>query len=125
MSQLRLKPDVFRSKCLSRQVLDLLAEKWALLVIHSLADNPKRTAELRRHIDGISEKMLVQTLRRLERHGFVARRAYAEVPPRVDYRLTPLGHRLSDLVRALDGWVEENLNEIIAAQQAFDERAGT
>jgi DNA-binding HxlR family transcriptional regulator len=120
----RIKPDVFRSKCLSRQVLDLLAEKWALLVIHSLAENPKRTAELRRHIDGISEKMLVQTLRRLERHGFVARRAYAEVPPRVDYRLTPLGNRLSDLVRALDGWVEENLNEIIAAQQAFDVRAG-
>lgn len=115
-----LKPDLFKAKCASRHVLDLLAEKWALLVIHSLAQSSKRTAELRRHIDGISEKMLIQTLRNLERHGFVARRAYPEVPPRVEYSLTPLGERLSLLVKALDSWVEDNLIEIVAAQRTFD-----
>ena len=114
------KGNLFKAKCLSRVVLDLLAEKWALLVIHSLSQSSKRTAELRRHIEGISEKMLIQTLRSLERHGFVARRAFAEVPPRVEYRLTPLGERLSNLVNALDGWVEDNYAEIIDAQRLYD-----
>ena len=115
-----LKPCVFNAQCASREVLDLLAEKWVLLVIHSLADGPKRTSELRRHLDGVSEKMLIQTLRNLERNGFVARHAYAEVPPRVEYRLTELGLRLSLLVKALDDWVEANIFDIIGAKQAFD-----
>lgn len=114
------KGNLFKAKCLSRVVLDLLAEKWALLVIHSLSEGPKRTAVLRRHIEGVSEKMLIQTLRSLERHGFIARKAYAEVPPRVVYSLTPLGQRLSELVKALDTWVEDNFTEIIAAQTTFD-----
>ncbi len=117
-----LKPDVFKAACRSRLVLDLLGEKWALLILHSLADSSKRTGELRRHIEGISEKMLIQTLRDLERNGFVARTAHAEVPPRVDYCLTPLGRELARLVRNLDRWVERNLFEILDAQQAFDRR---
>ncbi len=117
------KGNLFNGKCLSRLVLDLLAEKWALLIVHSLSQTPKRTAELRRHIDGISEKMLIQTLRNLQRHGFVERRAFPEVPPRVEYRLSTLGLRLSSLVRALDNWVEDNYAEIIEAQQAFDRPA--
>lgn len=112
--------DVFNAQCLSRNVLELLAEKWALLVIHSLSRGPKRTGDLRRHVDGISEKMLIQTLRNLERHGFVSRHAYPEVPPRVVYTLTPLGARLSGLVRAFDEWVEGNIGDILAAQAAFD-----
>jgi DNA-binding HxlR family transcriptional regulator len=116
--------DIFNGKCVSRNVLDMLAEKWALLVIHSLSQGPKRTGELRRHIDGISEKMLIQTLRSLERHGFVSRCSYPEVPPRVDYTLTPLGVRLSGLVRALDDWVEGHTAEILAAQRAFDGQKG-
>lgn len=112
--------DVFNSQCVSRNVLDLLAEKWSLLVIHSLSLGPKRTGELRRHVDGVSEKMLIQTLRSLERHGFVSRHVFNEVPPRVEYSLTPLGRRLSGLVKALDDWVEGNCAEILAAQQAFD-----
>lgn len=121
------KANLFQSQCVSRAVLDLLAEKWALLILHSLSQSSKRTAELRRHVDGISEKMLIQTLRNLERHGFVARRAFAEVPPRVEYRLTPLGERLAELVKALDTWVEDNIGEIIAAQQTFSEaqKSGT
>jgi DNA-binding HxlR family transcriptional regulator len=115
-----LKADVFNAQCASRNVIDLLAEKWVLLVIHSLSQSPKRTGELRRHIDGISEKMLIQTLRSLERHGFVYRQSFAEVPPRVAYGLTPLGQRLSELVLALDLWVEGNCAEILAAQTTFD-----
>ncbi len=115
-----LKADVFSARCASRNVIGLLAEKWSLLVIHSLSDSSKRTGDLRRHVDGISEKMLIQTLRSLERHGFVYRIAYPEVPPRVEYGLTPLGQRLSELVRALDKWVEGNCHEIMAAQRAFD-----
>ena len=115
-----LKADVFNARCASRNVLDLLAEKWVLLVIHSLAGSAKRTSELRRHLDGVSEKMLIQTLRNLERHGFVSRHSFAEVPPRVEYRLTALGDRLSLLVKALDDWVEENCSEILSVQQAFD-----
>ena len=115
-----LKADIFNSRCASRDVLDLLAEKWVLLVVHSLSQGPKRTGELRRHVDGVSEKMLIQSLRNLERHGFVSRRAFAEVPPRVEYALTPLGERLSGLVKALDDWVEGHCGKILAAQRAFD-----
>ena len=115
------KSDVFNAQCRSRAVLTLLAEKWALLIVHSLSTGPKRTGDLRRHVDGISEKMLIQTLRNLERHGFVTRRSYAEVPPRVEYALTPLGLRLSALVTEFDQWVEANCTEILRAQARFDQ----
>ncbi len=117
--------DVFNAFCPSRAILEVLAEKWALLLIHTLADGPARTAELRRRIGGISDKMLIQTLRRLERNGFVARRAYPEVPPRVEYSLTPLGASLSEPITTLDRWVERNLGRIGVAQREFDRRAGS
>jgi DNA-binding HxlR family transcriptional regulator len=115
--------NVFDAGCPARGVLEVLAEKWALLLIHMLAGGPARTAELRRRIGGISDKMLIQTLRRLERNGFVARRAYPEVPPRVEYSLTALGASLSDPITTLDRWVERHLVEIDGAQRAFDRRA--
>jgi DNA-binding HxlR family transcriptional regulator len=118
------KADLFNARCRSREVLDMLAQKWSLLILHSLAGGPKRTAEIRRHVDGISEKMLIQTLRELERSGFVARRAFPEVPPRVEYRLTTLGTSLATLVRALDDWVEANFPAISRSQRAFDTRPG-
>jgi DNA-binding HxlR family transcriptional regulator len=114
--------DVFDADCPARAVLGMLAEKWALLLVHTLTDGPARTAELRRRIGGISEKMLIQTLRRLERNGFVARRAYPEVPPRVEYSLTPMGLSLSEPITALDRWVERHVTTIDAAQRAFDQR---
>jgi len=117
------KANVFSATCPARAVLEVLAEKWALLLIHRLAAGPARTSELRRRIGGISEKMLIQTLRRLERNGFVARQAYAEVPPRVEYSLTPLGASLSGPITLLDHWVERHLPDIAAAQGAFDRRA--
>jgi DNA-binding HxlR family transcriptional regulator len=120
-----LTGDVFSASCPARGVLEMLAEKWALLLIHTLASGPARTAELRRRIGGISEKMLIQSLRRLERNGFVARQVYPEVPPRVVYSLTPLGMSLSEPIRALDVWVERNVRQIGLAQQEFDRRRGT
>ena len=93
----------------------MLAEKWALLVVHTLANGPARTSQLRRQVGGISEKMLIQTLRRLERNGFVSRRAYPEVPPRVEYSLTALGASLSEPITTLDRWVENHLQDITAA----------
>jgi len=114
--------NVFDADCPARAVLEVLAEKWALLLIHMLANGPARTAELRRRIGGISDKMLIQTLRRLERSGFVARHAFPEVPPRVEYSLTELGRSLSEPITTLDRWVERHLPEIDLAQRQFDQR---
>lgn len=101
-----LECDVFLADCPARAVLSLLAEKWTLLVIHALSERTYRTAELRRRIGGVSEKMLIQALRRLEQHGLVSRQSFQQVPPRVEYALTPLGFSLSGVVRELDRWVE-------------------
>jgi DNA-binding HxlR family transcriptional regulator len=114
--------NVFDPGCPARAILEILAEKWALLLVHMLANGPARTAELRRRIGGISDKMLIQTLRRLERSGFVERRAYPEVPPRVEYSLSALGLSLSGPITMLDFWVEQHLAEVKLAQQAFDRR---
>ena len=116
--------DVFNPGCPSRAVLEMLAEKWALLVVHTLANGPARTSQLRRQVGGISEKMLIQTLRRLERNGFVSRRAYSEVPPRVEYSLTALGASLSEPITTLDRWVENHLQDIAMAQREFDRHDG-
>ena len=118
-----IKADVFSASCPARAVLEVLAEKWALLLVHRLAQGPARTSELRRQIGGISEKMLIQTLRRLERNGLVQRRAYAEVPPRVEYALTPLGKSLSGPITVLNQWVGRHLPELSTAQREFDRRA--
>ncbi len=107
-----LQCDVFLPNCPARKVLGLLSEKWTLLVVHALSERSYRTAELRRRIGGVSEKMLIQALRRLEQHGLVARTSYREVPPRVEYALTPLGLSLSSVVRELDRWVEANAHEV-------------
>jgi DNA-binding HxlR family transcriptional regulator len=118
-----INANVFSANCPARAVLDVLAEKWALLLVHMLARGPARTSELRRRIGGISEKMLIQTLRRLERNGFVARHSYPEVPPRVEYSLTPLGQSVSGPITLLDQWVEQHLPQIAQAQKTFDARA--
>jgi DNA-binding HxlR family transcriptional regulator len=107
-----LQCDVFLADCPARKVLSLLAEKWTLLVVHALSERTYRTAELRRRIGGISEKMLIQALRRLEQHGLVTRTSYPEVPPRVEYSLTPLGFSLGSVVRQLDNWVEDHAIDI-------------
>lgn len=104
--------DVFLADCPARKVLELLAEKWSLLIIHALSEKHYRTAELRRRIGGISEKMLIQTLKSLELDGLVHRHNFDEVPPHVEYSLTPLGRSLSSVVQSLNSWVESHALQI-------------
>lgn len=116
----KVQPDICNAMCPSRDLLELLAEKWALLVIFCLHAKPHRTAELRREIGGVSEKMLIQTLRKLERYGLVSRHDYGEVPPRVEYTLTEMGLSLAKPVRQLEGWVSQNLKQVMKAKDRFD-----
>ncbi|NEE03039.1 helix-turn-helix transcriptional regulator [Phytoactinopolyspora halotolerans] len=90
-------------------MLDLLANKWSALAIGALEDGPQRFGQLRRRLEGVSPKVLSQTLRRLEDHGMLTRTVYAEVPPRVEYELTDLGHSASVPLKDLRNWVEENV----------------
>ena len=104
------------------QVLARIGEKWSVLIIMNLSDGPRRFSELKRSIDGISQRMLTLCLRGLERDGLVKRTVYPVVPPRVDYELTPLGHSLREPVIALGNWAQRHLTEIYDARVAFDQR---
>ena len=112
-----------REDCEVRQILDRIADKWSLLVIALLDGRSRRFTELRRMVDGISQRMLARTLRHLERDGLVHRTVHATVPPRVDYELTPLGATLHETIRALVTWTETHQAEIAAARTAYDVRA--
>src|SRR6202012_3040708 len=104
--------NVFDSNCPTRQVLDCIADKWTVLIIHRLAGGTLRFAQLRRAVDGISQKVLTNTLRALERDGIITRRIYASVPPKVEYSLTSLGQSLSDMVGRICGWAEANIERV-------------
>ncbi|KIF68495.1 HxlR family transcriptional regulator [Streptomyces sp. AcH 505] len=112
-----------REDCEVRQILDRVADKWSLLVIALLEHRRLRFTELRREIDGISQRMLTVTLRQLERDGLVERTVHPVVPPRVEYELTALGGTLHTTIRALVSWTEEHQSEIAAARAAYDTRA--
>ncbi|RCG20218.1 transcriptional regulator [Sphaerisporangium album] len=112
-----------REDCEVRQILDRIADKWSLLVIALLDQRSLRFTELRRRIDGVSQRMLTRTLRHLERDGLVTRTVHATVPPRVDYALTPLGATLHETIKALVTWTEAHQTEIAAARAAYDARA--
>ena len=115
---------IYAEDCPTRQILDRIADKWTTLVIGILAHTPAvRFSELRRSIEGISQKMLTQTLRDLERDGLVTRTVFAVVPPRVEYALTPLGRTLGEPLRALELWATAHMAEIREAQGRFDAAA--
>jgi DNA-binding HxlR family transcriptional regulator len=105
-----------------RRVLDLVGDKWTLLVVAMLGPGPRRFGELKREIGTISQRMLTLTLRQLERSGLVQRTVYPVVPPRVDYQLTELGTTLLDAIQGLVGWTLDHLPEIATARAAYDER---
>lgn len=111
-----------REDCEVRQILDRIADKWSLLVISLLEKRTLRFTELRKTIDGVSQRMLTTTLRQLERDGIVERTVYPVVPPRVDYALTPLGCTLHETIKALVVWTESNQAEIAAARARYDTR---
>ncbi|WP_375689460.1 winged helix-turn-helix transcriptional regulator [Pseudooceanicola sp. LIPI14-2-Ac024] len=104
-----LPPNVMSANCPSREVLRQLTSRWGLLVLIALRDGTFRFAELRRRIDGVSERMLSETLGNLVRLGLVTRHDHAEVPPRVDYALTELGNEAAERLFALAGWIEATL----------------
>jgi DNA-binding HxlR family transcriptional regulator len=119
-----IRPTVHDRHCPGRLILDHLADKWAVLIVVRLASGTLRFAELRRAVDGISQKMLTVTLRDLERDGLVTRKLYASVPPKVEYSLTSLGNSLVDKVNELCAWAEANSGEILKARERFDKRNG-
>jgi DNA-binding HxlR family transcriptional regulator len=109
------------AECLAvREVLSRVGDKWSVLVVELLGDGPLRFAELRRRIDGISQRMLTLSLRALERDGLVKRTVYPTVPPSVEYALTPLGRTLLVPVCALATWAAKHREEIQAARDRFD-----
>jgi len=118
------KPDPFDARCPTRQVLDRIGDKWAVLILILLDRETLRFNELRRRIDAISQKMLSQTLKSMERDGLVSRRAFATVPVTVEYALTPLGRTLAGTVAALTAWAEAHIAEIEASQRRYDSEHG-
>ena len=114
--------NVFDSNCPTRQVLDRVADKWTVLVIQRLSKGTLRFAQLKRSVDGISQKVLTNTLRGLERDGLIARRVYASVPPKVEYSLTVLGRSLCGLVEGICGWAETNIQQVQSARELYDSK---
>ncbi|MDP3545836.1 MAG: helix-turn-helix domain-containing protein [Phreatobacter sp.] len=113
-------PDVFAAACPTRRVLDRVGDKWAVLILILLARGTKRFNALRRLIDGVSQKMLSQTLKSLERDGLVSRRVIPSVPVTVEYSITPLGMTLHEAVDPLRVWAETHIGAVEAAQQRYD-----
>lgn len=113
---LEKKGNLFAEQCPSREVLKHVTSRWGVLVLVALRSGTHRFSELRRKVDGVSERMLAQTLQWLEADGFVARKSFPVVPPHVEYSLTPLGLEVSAKVEALADWIEYHLPQILAAQ---------
>ena len=114
------KPMTFTAECPTRAVLDHVMSRWGVLVLSALADGELRWGALRRIVPGISEKMLSQTLKSLERDGLVTRTQYAEIPPRVEYELTETGRELIVPLRELEIWATSHMADILAARERFD-----
>jgi DNA-binding HxlR family transcriptional regulator len=112
-----LADGVFPAGCPSRTLLDHITSKWGVLILLALSEGGQRWSELRRRAEGVSEKMLAQTLKTLERDGLVSRKAHPVIPPRVDYSLTERGYELSALLVPLVAWAFENADDIINGQR--------
>ncbi|WP_246450499.1 winged helix-turn-helix transcriptional regulator [Sphingomonas rhizophila] len=121
MTEVAPPPELHQAGCKNvAPVLNRVGDKWSMLIVMILSDGPKRFSELKRAIDGISQRMLTLSLRGLERDGLVTRTVTPTIPPRVDYELTELGVSLRGPVRALGDWAIEHIGCIRAAQERFD-----
>ena len=122
LKSLPKRGDLLNQKCPTREVIDSLTGLWGLLILRALSENEVlRNAALKRLVPGISEKMLAQTLRRLERVGFIERRSYAEIPPRVEYRLSKIGRGSSKMLDGFCDYIEENFQPIAHQMLIYDQ----
>ena len=112
--------DPYAGTCPSREVLDRVGDKWTVLLLSCLVDGPRRFTELGRQVQGISQKMLTQTLRGLERDGLVKRTVFPVVPVRVEYELTALGQTLRGPIAALEQWAITHIDDVLAARERYD-----
>lgn len=108
--------------CPSRSVLAHVAGKWTILVLSVLVEGTTRFNVLRKRVDGVTQKVLTQTLRDLERFGLITREIFAEVPPRVEYSLTPLGRSLVEVLDEVRAWIDAHTHEVLAAEQRYEQR---
>jgi DNA-binding HxlR family transcriptional regulator len=115
-----IKPDISVTECGYRRVLEIISNKWTVLVIFALENGTKRYGEVRRRIVGISQKMLTQTLRHLERDGLVKRYVHPSVPPIVEYALTPLGETLIPHLRQMKQWTNDYYPLVEIARRDYD-----
>jgi DNA-binding HxlR family transcriptional regulator len=115
--------DVMDPDCPSRVVLQRIGDKWTPLIVQALKSGPLRFSELRAAVGRVTPKVLTQTLRTLERDGLLSRAVFAEVPVRVEYRLTPLGESLLGPLDAVRAWAEDHAGKILEARDAFDATA--
>jgi DNA-binding HxlR family transcriptional regulator len=113
--------DIFDPRCPTRQVLDLIGDRWTVMIVLSLYDETMRFSELRSRLSDISPKVLTNVLRKLERDGLVSRKVYAEVPPRVEYSLTGLGRSLEAPLRAVRDWAVDNMAQIEKARAVTED----
>lgn len=123
METISLPPDAFARDCASRVVLDRIGDRWTVLIVVALSDGALRFSQLRSKIEGITPKVLTQTLRALERDGLVTRTVFAEVPPRVEYELTDLGRDLRAPIDAIRVWAEEHAARIVENRDHHDATA--
>ncbi|BEK88376.1 helix-turn-helix domain-containing protein [Nocardia seriolae] len=121
--QAKVDFNAFLSACPTNKLLDTLSDKWVCLILAALADGPARYGELGATVASVSNKMLTQTLRTLERDGLVARHMTAQVPVRVDYSLTPLGRTLLPILAQLEDWAAGHMTDVLAARAEFDRAA--
>lgn len=115
--------DPYVRDCPTRDLLDRIGDRWTVLVIGTLHEGPRRFSEIARAVDGVSQKMLTQTLRALERDGMVTRTVYPEIPPHVEYALTDLGRSLRETVRHLELWATEHMDQVIEARRRAEAAA--
>ncbi|MEU1204399.1 helix-turn-helix domain-containing protein [Nocardia sp. NPDC005825] len=112
--------DAYIQECPTRHLLDRISDKWVSLLLNALADGPRRYSDLNRIVAGVSQKMLTQTLRGMERDGLVTRTVTSSVPVRVDYELTALGQSLLPVMRAIKDWAETHIEDVLAARESYD-----
>jgi DNA-binding HxlR family transcriptional regulator len=114
------EPEIYTLNCPTQQVLDVIADKWSVIILYCLAYDTRRYGEIQRRIEGISQKVLTQSLRKLERHGLVERRVLSEMPPNVTYSLTSLGQTLLEPLLAIADWSRTHFAEVVVLREQYD-----